>query len=109
MKENKALKYIIAALSVAYVAFHMYTAAYGTFVPQLQRPLHLAFAVVIGFLCYPMAQKKDFRWLDAIPAIVRAFGYMAFKYQEVSMRQSMVTPLSTLDIIVRRDCHSPAA
>jgi len=102
MKENKALKYIIAALSVAYVAFHMYTAAYGTFVPQLQRPLHLAFAVVIGFLCYPMAQKKDFRWLDAILAIVSlfAFGYMAFKYQEVSMRQSMVTPLSTLDIIV---------
>ncbi|OQB47751.1 MAG: Sialic acid TRAP transporter permease protein SiaT [Firmicutes bacterium ADurb.Bin153] len=102
MKENKALKYIIAVLSVAYVAFHIYTAVYGTFIPQLQRPLHLTFAVVIGFLCYPMIEKRDFKWLDTIFAAIAtgAFGYVAYRYQDIAVRQTMVSPLSTLDLIV---------
>src|SRR5512133_365163 len=102
MKDNKILKYILAVLSVAYVSFHMYTAVYGTYIPQLQRPLHLAFAVVIGFLAYPMIQKRDFKWLDTIFAAISlgAFGYIAFKSQEISLRQTMVSPLSTLDLIV---------
>lgn len=102
MKENKALKAIMAIISVAFLGFHLYTAVYGTFVPQLQRPLHLAFAAVIGFLCYPMFQKRDYKWADIILACVSffAYGYVAMKYQEISLRQTMVSPLSTLDLVV---------
>ncbi len=102
MKDNKIFKAVLAVLSLAFLGFHLYTAVYGTFIPQLQRPLHLAFAVVIGFLAYPMFQKRDYKWLDIILALISAgaYGYITVKAQEISMRQTMVSPLSTLDLIV---------
>lgn len=100
--DSKIIKYIIALLSLAYAGFHLYTAAFGTCVAQLQRPLHLAFAVVIGFLVYPASEDGKFRWLDVSLAALAAFalGYVACHYDAITMRQTMVTPLSTLDIIV---------
>lgn len=69
---------------------------------QLQRPLHLAFAVVIGFLVYPLSENRKLRWLDVLLAALSAFalGYVACHYDAITVRQTMVTPLSTLDIIV---------
>ena len=99
--ENKTLRVIAVLLSLAYAGFHLYTAAFGTFVAQLQRPLHLAFAVTIGFLVYPLSENRKFQWLDALFAALSAFafGYIAWSYEAIAVRQTMVTPLSAIDVI----------
>ena len=101
-EQNKVLKWVVTILSVAYAAFHLYTAAYGTFIAQLQRPLHLAFAVVIGFLVYPASKGKKIGWFDMLLAAAGAFalGYLVVNYEPISLRQTLVTPMSTLDVVV---------
>ncbi len=49
-----------------------------------------------------MIEKRDFKWLDTIFAAIAtgAFGYVAYRYQDIAVRQTMVSPLSTLDLIV---------
>ncbi|MEA4884717.1 MAG: TRAP transporter fused permease subunit [Clostridia bacterium] len=102
MDDNRALKYTVIALSVAFAAFHLYTAAFGSYAAHLQRSVHLAFAVVLGFLVYPASKDGKVRWYDIILAALAAvsFGYIAFKYEEIALRQSLVTPLSSLDIVM---------
>ena len=88
-EQNKVLKWVVTILSVAYAAFHLYTAAYGTFIAQLQRPLHLAFAVVIGFLVYPASKGKKIGWFDMLwPVIAFALGYLVINYEPISLRQT---------------------
>lgn len=101
MDDNKTLKYTVIALSVAYAAFHLYTAAFGSYAAHLQRSVHLAFAAVIGFLVYPASANGKTRWFDVVLAALAAvsFGYIAFKYEEIALRQSLVTPLSSLDLV----------
>jgi len=94
---------VVFALSLVLIVFHLYTAAFGSVVTQLQRSFHLLLTGAIGFLFYPIAgKKKDVTWVDFLffgVAFV-AFAYIAMNYQEIALRKSMVSPLSTLDYIV---------
>jgi len=85
------------------IVFHLYTAAFGSVVTHLQRSFHLLLTGAIGFLLYPIAgKKKDLSWVDFLLFCVAfmAFGYIAMNYQEIALRKSMVSPLSTLDYVV---------
>ncbi len=100
---SSTVNLVVFAISLMLVVFHLYTAAFGSVVTQLQRSFHLLLTGAIGFLLYPIAgKKKDVKWVDFIffgVAIV-AFGYIALHNQQIALRKSMVSPLSTLDYIM---------
>jgi hypothetical protein len=54
--DNRYLRWFIAVWSVAFIAFHVYTAAFGVFIAQFQRPVYLLFAFVFGFLVVPVVK-----------------------------------------------------
>ncbi len=94
---------LVFALSLVLIVFHLYTAAFGSVVTQLQRSFHLLLTGAIGFLLYPLAgKKKNVTWVDFLffSVALVAFSYIAINYQEIALRKSMVSPLSTLDYIV---------
>ncbi|MCR4425462.1 MAG: TRAP transporter permease [Firmicutes bacterium] len=101
-EDNRTLRWIIAVLAVSLAVFHLYTAAFGTYTVQLQRTLHFAFAGVLGFLLYPARKDRKTGWFDLILACTAAFcyGYLVTQYQEMAVRQTFVTHLSTLDLVV---------
>ncbi len=99
---NKTIRWTIAVISVAFIGFHLYTAVFGVFIAQLQRTAHLAFAATLGFLISADRGQSWRRGADLVLAVVAAaaFGYLAYHFDEISLRQTMVTPLSRADIIV---------
>ncbi len=102
MATERALRWIIAALSVSFIFFHFYTAAFGVFIAQLQRSVHFTFAAVIGFLFLPAIKGKKVGIPEFVMALLSAlcFGYIVYNCNEIALRQSLVTPLSTLDLII---------
>lgn len=97
---SRYLRWFVATWSVAFIAFHFYTAAFGVFIAQLQRPVHLIFACVLGFLVVPVLKGKKV----GIPGLLLSllaffcFGYNIYHYQEITLRQILVDPLSPLAI-----------
>ena len=51
-KFTKYLKTLITVLGIAMAIFHLYTAFFGPFTALLQRNIHLAFGLVIGYLIF---------------------------------------------------------
>lgn len=103
IRSESIVKWVVFTLSLTLVVFHLYTAAFGSVVTQLQRSFHLLLTASIGFLLYPIAgKKKDVIWVDFLffGIAVIAFGYIAMNYQEIAMRKSMVSPLTSLDYIM---------
>jgi len=102
MRSNRYLWWFIAVWSASFVFFHLYTAAFGTLVTHLQRSVHLTFAVVLGFLVYPLTKGKKPGILELILALfgLICFGYIAYNYEEITVRQTLVDPLSFLDLII---------
>jgi len=102
MGTNRVLHWAITAVAVSFILFHLYTAAFGVFIAQLQRPIHLMLAAILGFLFYPATKEKKVGVLELVMALLSAlcFGYIVFHYQEIATRQTLVTPLSILDLIM---------
>lgn len=67
-------KAIIAVLSIALVAFHMYTTAFGVFPDTLQRSIHLGFVLTLCFLMKPATRSSP---KDRLPAYDIAFAVIA--------------------------------
>ena len=100
---NRILPIVLFTLSFVLVAFHLYTAAFGSVVTQLQRSFHLLLTGSMGFLLYPLAGKrKKSQWMDYVLFIVAfvAFGYIALHYNKIALRKSMTSPLSILDYVM---------
>ena len=100
--KNGPLFVVLTLLACVLVGFHLYTAAYGTVPVQLQRSFHLFLTTVIGFLVYPMKKDQRIRWWDVLFVIVAAmsFGYISFNFERITLRQSMISPLSLIDLVL---------
>jgi len=92
----------IAVLAILFSLFHLYTAFAGVLPAQIQRSVHLTFALVLVYLLYPA--KKDMprnklHWSDVCLAAIGAFVglYISFNYEALIYRAGEQT---TLDIIV---------
>jgi len=92
----------IAVLAILFSLFHLYTAFAGVLPAQIQRSIHLTFALVLVYLLYPA--KKDMprnklHWSDVCLAAIGAFVglYISFNYEALIYRAGEQT---TLDIIV---------
>lgn len=107
-KESRFRKYngtfakIITLLAVSFSLFQLYTAIFGQLPSQLQRSVHLAFALGLIFLLFPInkkANRSKLPWYDAILAFLGiAVGlYWVFDYHDIVYRAGMY---NTLDLIV---------
>lgn len=102
MTENRYYRVFISIWSICFVFFHLYTAAFGVFIAQLQRPLHLTFGAVFGFLVLPALKSRK---LDISNIVLGAlclicFGYNVYMYHDITMRQILVDPLSSFEYAV---------
>ncbi len=91
----------IKILCIAFSAFHLYTAAFGAFAPQIQRSVHLGFVLTLVYLLYPARSKSDLSklvWYDVILAILGAMvcGYIVYNYDVIVLEAG---PPTQLDLI----------
>ncbi len=96
-----SLELFIKILCVAFSAFHLYTAAFGAFAPQIQRSVHLGFVLTLVYLLYPARSKSNLSvlvWYDVILAIMGAMvcGYIVYNYDTIVLEAG---PPTDLDLI----------
>lgn len=85
---------------LAFSIFHVYTGIFGMLTAQLQRSIHLGFALALIFLLFP-AQKKNrgkqikVSWYDVILAIISVIvgGYWPVLIDDLVLRAGNVTQL----------------
>lgn len=57
-------------IAVAFSTFQVYTAIFGSLVPQLQRSIHLSFALVLAYLLYPSRKDKKDKPIGVLDVIL---------------------------------------
>ncbi len=90
---------------LAFSLFQLYTAIFGVFTAQIQRTVHLGFALSLIFLLFPANRKKrqkgklQIAWYDAVLALlsVGVGAYWPLFFNDLVMS---VGRLSTIDFIV---------
>ncbi|MGO4889264.1 TRAP transporter permease [Anaerobacillus sp. MEB173] len=95
-------KWIVTIAAISFSGFQLYTAIFGTLASQLQRSIHLTFALALIFLLYPISKKALNNRLpiyDGIIVIVSIFVglYWTFEYSNLVQRAGMY---NNLDFIV---------
>lgn len=93
---------IVSAIAISFSIFHLYTAFFGVLDAQLQRAVHLGFAMALSFLLYPTCRswsRYKLHPLDAILAVLAAASpaYILIMYRDLAMRAGMIT---TPDLIM---------
>lgn len=88
---------IVAAIAVAFSVFQLYTAVFGVLDAQIQRSIHLSFAMALVFLLYPTRRgwsRTRLHPLDVVLAVVAAAVplYTVVFYQDLVVRAGRVTP-----------------
>lgn len=96
------MKWIVTIGAISFSLFQLYTAIFGNLASQLQRSIHLTFALGLIFLLYPLSnklRKKKLPIYDVILTIVSIVVglYWTFQYEELINRAGMY---NTLDFIV---------
>jgi len=81
-------KYLVSILSIALVAFHMYTSGFGILPDTLQRSVHLGFVLTLCFLlkpAYKTAPKDTLPFYDILCSAVAVGStlYTFYIYEEV--------------------------
>ena len=107
-KESDTMQYtgvmarIVSAIAITFSVFQLYTAIFGILDAQLQRAVHLGFALALAYLLYPARKswsRNRVHPVDVILAILGAAApaYICIMYRELAMRAGMVT---TVDMLV---------
>jgi TRAP transporter 4TM/12TM fusion protein len=89
---------------IAFTGYHLYTTAVGMPVSYLHRPLHVTFAITLGFLVYGVRGRKNLghpAWYDLALAgmALVSFGFVTSLYSSTSVRLAMVDPLSGWELL----------
>ncbi|MDD7678059.1 MAG: TRAP transporter permease, partial [Anaerovibrio sp.] len=93
---------IISAIAISFSVFQLYTAFFGVLDAQLQRAVHLGFALALSYLLYPTCKswsRSRLHPLDALLAVLGAASpaYIVIMYRELAMRAGLIT---TPDLVV---------
>ena len=106
-KESDTMMYtgfmakVISALAITFSVFQLYTAIFGVLDAQLQRAVHLGFAMALSFLLYPTRKswsRNKLHPLDLVLAVLSAASpaYICICYQQLAMRSGIVTPVDLI-------------
>ena len=106
-KESDTMMYtgfmakVISALAITFSVFQLYTAVFGVLDAQLQRAVHLGFAMALSFLLYPTRKswsRTKLHPLDLVLAVLSAASpaYICICYQQLAMRSGIVTPVDLI-------------
>jgi len=57
-------------IAVSFSTFQVYTAIFGSLVPQLQRSIHLSFALVLAYLLYPFSKDKKAKPIGIVDVLL---------------------------------------
>jgi TRAP transporter 4TM/12TM fusion protein len=90
---------------IAYASYHLWTTAFGMPVAYFHRPLHVTFAVTLGFLLYSSRGRKRLEkppLSDVALALlsVACFGTVTLLSEKTAERLAMVDPLSGWELFV---------
>lgn len=93
---------VVEAIAITFSVFQLYTANFGILDAQLQRAVHLSFAMALVYLLYPTRHGWDRRklhWLDGVLAVLAAASplYIVQCYEQLVARAGTMT---TTDIVV---------
>lgn len=93
---------ILRWFAIAFSAFQFYTAGFGVLPAQIQRSMHLFFALVMIFLLYPCHKKmsrSSIHGLDLLLAGIAATSmlYITVNYQSLMFRAGIPT---TVDLVL---------
>lgn len=95
---------ILSVFAIAMSAFHIYTAIFGVFDSIIQRSAHLAFALVLTFILYPVSKnnRKDkvsvIDWIFILLTLVSS-SYFILNGQSIASRISYIEEISLFGLI----------
>ena len=97
---NRVLKKATLVLSIAFVAFHLYTAIFGTMPGIAQKSIHLGFLLVIFFLTAITESKRT--WEKVLLGIMVAFSVSSVLYITIldESLQARAGIIYTTDIVL---------
>ena len=99
-------------LAMAWSAFQLYTAYAGLYDLLIQLPVHVAFAIALGFLTEPtpdspeaaarLAARPPRRWLDGALALLALLcaAHFVWHNDRLASRMAMVDDPDRLDVVV---------
>ncbi|MBI4609304.1 MAG: TRAP transporter permease [Candidatus Rokubacteria bacterium] len=92
--------WLAGAIALAMSTFQLWTAAVGTLPGVLQRSIHLAFAMALCFLFYPItrsARQTRLPWHDLVLGALGAYAalYVAIHHEALIQRVGIPTPTDT--------------
>lgn len=85
-------------IALAFSGFHLYTGIFGILDAQIQRAIHLSFALGLLFLLYPARRKMSRTTIHWSDYILSALGflvplYIVYFFNDLVMRAGSVTPM----------------
>ena len=101
-----------AWLAAAWSLFQLYTAQAGLYDLLIQLPVHVAFAVALGFLTLPtpdspeaatrLQAQRPRRWLDGLAALLAlaCAAHYVVHNERLTTRMAMVDDPQTIDVVV---------
>ncbi|NUB93440.1 TRAP transporter fused permease subunit [Haloterrigena sp. SYSU A121-1] len=89
--DNRYLRYVVIALSVAFASIFLYTAGFGIFDLYIQRSLFLLFTLVLIFLLYPVTDTVYGYFVDGglIALAIVSNGYIIMNAEAVARRHGI--------------------
>src|ERR1700675_2387022 len=86
-------RWLVFAVALSLSVYQLYTAGFGLLNAHVQRAVHLAFILALGFLLYPFIQRPGVRerhipWWDLVLAALGACGgmYILVFYLDIVLR-----------------------
>ncbi len=91
-------KKFVSVFAILFSSFQLYTAMFGALPPQLQRSVHLSFALVLIYILYPFSKagrKNPISFVDiflsAISSLVAIYWIVG--YEDIIYRAGAITPV----------------
>lgn len=94
--------FIVKIIAISFSIFQFYTIGFGLFPPQIQRPIHVGFAMVLIFLLFPVTKKSPKNKIPVYDIILSIIVAVVFLYPVIFYEQLIFRPAlpTSLDLIV---------